>query len=142
MEWSAVTLTLFAGVAILFIAGLGLIWVGLRREPNRLPSNADDILDAIVTGRLGPPPGPKSVDHTGEVRLVRRPDPAPTAPSVPEPVATKTTSATRERRTEPEPSAVRVNDDPRRALAEPANDDDLSLTEKLFFADEPQLEKF
>jgi hypothetical protein len=42
---------------------------------------------------------------------------------------------------EREPSAVRVIDDPRRALAEPA-DDDLSLTEQLFFADEPQLEKF
>jgi hypothetical protein len=140
MEWSAVTLTLFAGVAILFIAGLGLIWVGLRREPDRLPSNADDILDAIVTGRLGPPPGPKSVDHTGEVRLVRRPAPPTAAPPVPEPAATNKVSATRER--QPEPSAVRVIGDPRRALAEPANDDDLSLTEKLFFADEPQLEKF
>ena len=145
MDWSAVTITLFAGVAILFVAGVGLIWVGLRREPDRLPSNADDILDAIGTGRLAPPPGPKSVDHTGEVRLVRRPATAtaPTAPTAPTAAPPRTAPARAEApRPAAEEGSVRVIDDPRQALAHAPDDSDLSLTEKLFFADEPQLEKF
>lgn len=130
MHWSVVTITLFAGVAILFVAGVGLIWVGLRREPDRLPDGADDVLDAIVSGRLGPPPGPKSVDHTGEIRLVPRAEPAPGAPP---PLAQRVPADTG--------SAVKIIEDPREALAE-ETEDDLTLTEKLFFADEPHLQKF
>ena len=131
MQWSAVTIMLFAGVAILFVAGVGLIWVGLRREPDRLPDGADDVLDAIIGGRLAPPPGPKSVDHTGEIRLVPRAEPTPAAPAPPA-----------QRRAPDEASGVKIIRDPRDVLAQQEGDDDLTLDERLFFADEPQLNKF
>lgn len=132
MQWSVVTITLFAGVAILFVAGIGLIWVGVRREPDRLPEGADDVLDAIVSGRLAPPPGPKSVDHTGEIRLVPRKIPTP--PSAPVPPTHRAPAD--------EGGAVKVMSDPRDVLADESGDDDLTLSEKLFFADEPHLQKF
>jgi hypothetical protein len=131
MQWSVVTITLFAGVAILFVAGVGLVWVGLRREPDRLPDGADDVLDAIVTGRLAPPPGPKSVDHTGEIRLVPRAEPVPAEPA---PLAKRVPADNG--------GAVKIITDPRDKLSEASDDDDLTLTEKLFFADEPHLQKF
>lgn len=141
MQWSAVTMTLFAGVAILFVAGVGLIWVGLKRTPDRLPAGADDVLDAIVTGRLGPPPGPKSVDHTGEVRLVpkataARPTPRPAV--TPRPARPVTAAAAPPADT----GSVTIVRDPRDVLAEQESDDDLTLSERLFFADEPQLNRF
>ena len=132
MQWSAVTITLFAGVAILFVAGVGLIWVGLRREPDRLPRGADDVLDAIGSLRLSPPPGSVVVDDTGEVRLVPG-DGAPVTAPLPPAVTRQHTGDT---------GPIKIIQDPRDALAHQDGDDDLTVTERLFFADEPQLNKF
>lgn len=153
MAWSALTMTLFAGVAILFVAGAGLIWVGLRRKPDRLPAGADEVLDAIVSGRLAPPPArtPTPADDTGEVRLVAaRPAPRPHTPLAPSarpavPPATQP-AAQPVAATAAAPatggSTVTIVRDPRDVLAEQESDDDLTLRQRLFFAEEPQLNRF
>jgi hypothetical protein len=131
MQFSAITLVLFAGVAILFVGGVGLIWVGLRSSPDRLPRGADEILDAISEGRLGPPPEPDADDDGGSVRLVPRDEPigVTPAPTIDLDEGTRVLATVG-------PAAERSGD------GAEVDDDELTLTEQLFFSEAPELKKF
>jgi hypothetical protein len=95
-----VTVIGLIAVAVMFVSGVGLLWLGLRRQTRRLPEGADEILAAVSEGRLvaasgrssdpasslsTPPDQPPRAEHaTPAVRLVPRQRPAPTtAPVMP-----------------------------------------------------------
>jgi hypothetical protein len=66
-----VTMIGLVAVAAMFTTGVLLVWVGLRRRPDRLPSGADAVLSAVLAGQLRRP------DHA--VDLVHPPTNPPRA---------------------------------------------------------------
>jgi hypothetical protein len=161
-----VTLLGIVVVAVMFTSGVVLVWMGLRRRPDRLPEGAESVLVAVASGRLSvpdrpepdlvrpPATPPRAEPSTPAVRLVprdleqtpippRRPKvPTPAAAPAPAagPAATSTLTATR-------PSAAPAEADStalfvadlNRALQPTADDSD---TDGGFFDAEPRLQRF
>jgi hypothetical protein len=87
-----VTLIGLIAVAVMFSVGVGLVYIGMRRRPDRLPLYADDVLAAVAEGRLAhpepvidlvrpPADPPRAAKDTPAVRLLRKaPAAAPVAP--------------------------------------------------------------
>lgn len=42
-------------VTVMFCSGVALVWLGLRRRPDRLPQGAEEILAAVAAGHLAVP---------------------------------------------------------------------------------------
>jgi hypothetical protein len=124
-----VTLVALAGFAILFGAGVFLIWYGLRRKPSdALPEGADRVLEAIVGGTvLAPGRKDDGRDRTDEhVRLIkveRRPEPDARRSDVDEPDA---------------PSVDREH----AAVGSPVAPTGEGPRAEEFFSGEPQLKRF
>lgn len=83
----------------MFSTGVALVWLGLRRRPDRLPSGAHDVLVAVMEGRLARPPHainlvhppaerPRAAQPTPAVRLLPKADaPVPGPKAEPGPKA-------------------------------------------------------
>jgi hypothetical protein len=92
-----VTMIGLIAVAGMFSTGVALVWLGLRRRPDRLPSGAHAVLAAVMEGALArpdhaidlvhpPPSPPRKAQPTPAVRVISKHD-APADDEAPEPVA-------------------------------------------------------
>lgn len=128
-----VTLIGLLAVAVMFSVGVGLVYVGLRRRPDRLPQYAEDVLAAVADGRIAHP--------EPVIDLVN----PPTAP----PRASKATPAVRLLRKAPamSPAVPAVgttgdSDDEFSDALFAGIDDPTAATGAEFFANEPELQRF
>ena len=156
-------------VAAMFSTGVALFWVGIRRRPDRLPAGADDVLVAVMEGRLARP------DHV--IDLVHPPASPPRAASAkpavrllpkgeaPAPEAVPTGNEADSTAEHPSPVIVASQSEPAKdtpprvespsadepePVATPAGKgetlfegiDDPSTPESAFFATKPQLQRF
>jgi hypothetical protein len=128
-----VTLVGLIAVAVMFSVGVGLVYVGLRRRPDRLPLYADDVLSAVADGRLAhpepeidlvrpPADPPRASKATPAVRLLRK------APAAAPPVVTTSRGIT--------------DDDEFTDALFAGVEDSTAATGAEFFANEPELQRF
>lgn len=128
-----VTLIGLLAVAVMFAVGVGLVYVGLRRRPDRLPLYAEDVLAAVAEGRLAhpervidlvnpPAEPPRAAKATPAVRLLRKAPAATPAGSLSERVPAST-------------------DEFSDALFA-GIDDPTEASSAEFFANEPELQRF
>jgi hypothetical protein len=129
-----VTLIGLLVVAVMFSVGVGLVYVGLRRRPDRLPLYAEDVLAAVADGRIAhpepvidlvkpPAEPPRASKATPAVRLLRKAPaaaPAATAPA----------------------ADLGADDDGFSDALFAGIDDPTAATGAEFFANEPELQRF
>jgi hypothetical protein len=160
-----VTMIGLIAVAGMFSTGVALVWLGLRRRPDRLPSGAHAVLAAVMEGQLArpdhaidlvhpPPTPPRKSQPTPAVRVLTSADttepaltqevPAPAAADVvaPEPETKPLTD---------EPTPVAVGAAPRSTgeldhalfsgVDDPSHDTGNAAASK-FFAEKPELQRF
>jgi hypothetical protein len=116
-----VTLIGLIAVAAMFCTGVGLVWIGLRRRPDRLPLGADDVLAAVAEGRLVRPAGsPAKTARRKPAAAPKAASPAPT-PAAETPAPTPTPAPATSRRERRAIDLVRPPaEPPRAAQATPA----------------------
>lgn len=120
-------------VAVMFLAGAGLVWVGLTRRPDRLPHGADTVLAAVAEGRLAAP-----ARTTVDADAVATDDATEAAPSAgidlrrPPATPPRAASATPAVRLVPRPEAPATGPAVEPVAASATRDDTADLTDALF----------